>query len=137
MEGVNIRCQREGARAKDLIRLGFIAAGRRATNAHSPAVAGIANARIDAICDLDGDRLRLTADQYGVERRYTDHHGLLEQADLDAVYIIMAPQLVLPLVLDCLNAGKHVFVEKPPAMSVPDLEAMIEVAQRQRRLTAV
>ncbi|HLZ09902.1 MAG TPA: Gfo/Idh/MocA family oxidoreductase [Chloroflexota bacterium] len=121
----------------DAIKVGFIGAGRRATSAHYPAVARIADARINAICDLDADRLRQTADRYGVEGRYTDHRQMLEHADLDAVYIIMAPQLYLPLILNCLSAGKHVFVEKPPAMSVRDLETMIEAAQRRRRLTAV
>jgi predicted dehydrogenase len=123
--------------ARKVVNVGFIGAGRRANNAHYPAVARIEDARIAAICDLDSERLRQTADLYSVEGRYTDHRKMLDKADVDAVYIIMAPQLLLPLVLDCLNARKHVFVEKPPAMNGRDLETMIEAAQRQRRRTAV
>jgi predicted dehydrogenase len=123
--------------AQNVIKVGFIGAGRRATSAHYPAVARIESARIEAICDLDPERLQRTADRYEVVGRYSDHRQMLAQADLDAVYIIMGPHLLLPLVLDCVNAGKHVFVEKPPAMNARDLETMIEAAQRQRRRTAV
>jgi predicted dehydrogenase len=120
-----------------MIRMGFVGAGRRANAAHYPAVAMLENARLEAICDLDPSRLKATADRYGVERRYADYRRMLAEADIDAVCVVMAPHLLLPIVLDCLAAGKHVFVEKPPAMSVRDLELMVEAAERNRRLTAV
>ncbi|MBI2938862.1 MAG: Gfo/Idh/MocA family oxidoreductase [Chloroflexi bacterium] len=120
-----------------VIKTGFIGAGTRANGAHYPAVARIEDARIEAICDLDAARLAKTADKYGVERRYADYHRMLAEVDLDVVYVIMAPQHHVPIVLDCLNAGKHVLVEKPPAMSVRELETMIETAERNGCLTAV
>lgn len=120
-----------------MIKVGFIGAGRRATFGHYPALARIEDARIEAICDLDVQRLTTVADRYGVERRYIDYRTMLDEADLDAVYVIMPPQLLLPIVLDCLNARKHVMVEKPPAMRVHDLDTMIEAAERNARLTTV
>ena len=39
--------------------------------------------------------------------------------------------------MDCLNAGQHVLVEKPPANSLRELEAMTEAAERHNRVTAV
>jgi len=119
-----------------MIKVGFIGAGPRARAAHYPAVARLENVQLAAICDLDAKRLTETADTYYVERRYSDYRAMLDEAGLDAVYVIMPPQFHLPIVLDCLNAGAHVFVEKPPAMSSGDLEIMIDAADRNRRLTA-
>ena len=120
-----------------MIKVGVIGAGRRANQAHYPALARVPAAHLAAICDLDEQRLRETANRYGVRHRYTDYRAMLAEVDLDAVYVIMAPQLVRPIVLDCLEAGTHVFVEKPPALSARDLETMIAAAERHGRLTAV
>ncbi len=119
-----------------MIKVGFIGAGARDNAAHYPAVARLENVQLAAICDLDATRLTQTADKYHVERRYSDNHKMLAEASLDAVYVIMPPQFHLPIVMDCLNAGAHVFVEKPPAMNSGELETMIAAADRNRRLTA-
>jgi len=120
-----------------MIKVGFIGAGSRANQAHYPAVARLDGVVIEAISALSTGRLNATADRYGVRHRYTDHRRMLAEADLDAVYVITPPRPVLSLVLDCLQAGKHVFVEKPPGLSVAELERMIDAAERGGRLTAV
>ena len=133
------------------LRVGFIGAGRRASSAHYPCVARLQEAgevTLAAICELDEARLRAAADRYGVgpAGRYTDHRRLLREARLDAVYPITQPLDMLPIVLDCLNAGVHVFMEKPPGVRVADTQRMVDAAERagrwamvglQRRFTAV
>jgi predicted dehydrogenase len=123
-----------------VLRVGFIGAGGRATSGHYPVVTRLDRdgvVRLQAICDLNVERLAAAGDRFGIERRYTDYHRMLADVDLDAVYVIMPPQFALPIVVDCLNAGKHVLVEKPPAMSARDLETMAAAAERNRRVTAV
>ena len=93
--------------------------------------------RVAAICDLNVERLHAAGDTFGVERRFTDYRRMLGEVDLDAVYVIMPPQYSLQIVLDCLDAGKHVLVEKPPATSARNLELMAAAAERNRRVTAV
>ena len=122
------------------LNVAFIGAGKRATSAHYPAAMRLVadgTAQLQAICDLNVERLNGAGDKFGVERRFTDYHHMLAEVDLDAVYIIMPPQYSLPIILDALNAGKHVLVEKPPAMNVRDMETMAEAAERNRRVTAV
>lgn len=122
------------------LKVAFIGAGRRATSAHYPAVArqvADGTVRLEAICDLDAQRLNAAGDRFGVERRYADYHRMLADLDLDAVYVIMQPQFALPIAIDCLNAGKHVLIEKPPANSVQEMETLIEAAERNRRVTSV
>ena len=122
------------------LNVAFIGAGSRATKAHYPLATRLTKegvVRLQAICDLNTKRLDQAGDKFGVERRYTDYHRMLDEVALDAVYVIMPPQFSLQIVLDCLNAGKHVLVEKPPAMSSSDLAQMAEAAERNRRVTTV
>ena len=123
-----------------VVNVAFIGAGSRATGAHYPLVTHLhqqGTVRLQAICDLNTERLETAGNRFGVERRHTDYHRMLNEERLDAVYVIMPPQYSLPIVLDCLNAGKHVLVEKPPATSFRNLEMMAHAAERNRRVTAV
>jgi predicted dehydrogenase len=119
-----------------MIRAGIVGGGVRASAAHYPAISRLENVHLEAICDLNATRLAKIAEQYHVERRYTEYRQMLAEAQLDAVYVITPPQFHVPIVLDCLNAGAHVFVEKPPAMSSHDLEVMIAAAERKKCFTA-
>ncbi len=120
------------------VRIGFIGAGSLANRMHYPSLAEIPEAQIAAICDLDPARLNATADRYRVERRYTDYRLMLREVDLDAVYVVMPTLDPFPsIVVDCLDAGKHVFMEKPPGVTVAACERMLEAAERNSRKTMV
>lgn len=123
----------------NFIRIGFIGAGNMANAVHYPSVAETPQAKLVAICDLNEERLQKTADRYSIpkERRYTDYRLMLEREDLDAIYVIMPPKGLLPIVLDCLRAGKHVFIEKPPGCNSDEAWAMAEEAERSKVKTCV
>src|SRR5947209_5282328 len=100
----------------DRVRIGFIGAGGLANHVHYPSLAEDSRVVLAAVCDLDEARLARTADRYKVAARYTDYHQMLAQETLDAVYVIMPPMPLHPIVMDCLGDGKHVFTEKPPGL---------------------
>lgn len=129
----------KGGLTMNKVRVGFIGAGSMANVAHYPSVAEIAEAELAAICDLNEERLHLTADKYGIpkEHRYIDYRRMLEKEALDAVYVIMPPMGLCPIVLDCLKAGKHVFIEKPPGCNPDEAWAMAEEANRKKVKTIV
>ena len=56
--------------------------------------------------------------------------AVLKASDIDGVVIAAPAELHAKLVLEALDAGKHVFVEKPIALTVPDAERCIERAER-------
>jgi predicted dehydrogenase len=59
-----------------------------------------------------------------------DHRQLLANRDIDAVYISATPESThYPLARDALNAGKHVFLEKPIAMSLKEADELIALAR--------
>ena len=112
------------------IRVGFIGAGGLANHVHYPSLAEDPRVRLAAVCDLDEARLARTADRYQVAARYTDYRQMLEREPLDAVYVIMPPMPLHPIVMDCLQAGKHVFTEKPPGLRTEETRAWAAEAQQ-------
>ena len=114
----------------DKVRVGFIGAGSFANAMHYPSLAEMNDVHLAAICDLDPSRLSLTADRYGIPNRYTEYKRMLDEQPLDAVYVVMPPMGLKPIVLDCLAAGKPVFIEKPPGMTTQDTREMAEAARR-------
>ena len=119
------------------IRVGFIGAGGLANHVHYPSVTEDARAELGAVCDLDEARLARTAERYGIAARYTDYHQMLEREALDAVYVIMPPMPLHPIVMDCLAAGKHVFTEKPPGLITGETRAWAAEAARRGLKTMV
>ncbi|MBV9467773.1 MAG: Gfo/Idh/MocA family oxidoreductase [Abitibacteriaceae bacterium] len=119
------------------VRVAFIGAGALANQQHYPSVTEMKGARIVAICDLDARRLATTADRYEVEKRYSDYRTMLEQEEFEACYIIMPPAPLKAIALDCLAAGKHVFMEKPPGVRTEETIEMAEAAAKHGCLTAV
>lgn len=119
----------------DPVKVGFVGAGNLASRVHYPSLAEIEATDLRAISELDEGRLTDTADQYDVPGRYTNYRDMLEREDLDAVYVVMPPHLLHDIVVDCLQAGKHVFVEKPPGVSTYETEAFAWYAERHNCLT--
>jgi len=120
------------------IRVGFIGAGARANLSHYPSVADLPElAQMAAVCDLDQQKLKATADRYGIEARFTDLHEMLDRVELDAVYCITPPTQLFDVVMPCLEAGKHVFTEKPLGASQSEARRMAETAEANGCLTMV
>ena len=69
-------------------------------------------------------------DRYEIPRAYPSHTALLKDDEVDAVAVTLGHQLHHRLTVDALNAGKHVLVEKPMALSLEQCDDMIEAARR-------
>lgn len=118
------------------LRLGFIGAGVMATWAIYPAL-HFAPIELYALCDLDEGRAREAAAKFGARRWYTDYRQMLAQEDLEALIIQMHPAARQTLVQEALEAGCHVFIPKPPAMSLDDTVALAETAERTGKILMV
>jgi predicted dehydrogenase len=75
-------------------------------------------ARLAAICDTDEAALRTAAQEYGVAASYTDHHAMVEQVALDALYVLIPPTLHTDAELIAAERGIALFVEKPQTLDV-------------------
>ena len=120
------------------MKVAMIGAGGRARSAHYPVLASLTSEiSLEAVCDLDPERLATVADAYDIPRRYTDYRQMLDEVDCDIVYAIMQPFHVCSVAIDALNAGKHVMVEKPPGASSSETARIAEAATRNSRLACV
>ena len=86
------------------------------------------NVELTALVDLDEAAVKTQSQELGV-RAFTDYRELLNAGIVDAVSIATPHHLHAIIGLECLNAGVHVFTEKPLANRVSDADAMIETAK--------
>ena len=80
---------------------------------------------------FEGDKnntFRQFMERYGVSKGYVSHVELLQDEEVDAVAITLGHQLHHKLTVDSCNAGKHVLVEKPMAISLEQCDDMIVAA---------
>src|SRR5437763_11537243 len=96
---------------------------------HCEALAGLPNVELVAVCTRRQARLNEVAQRFGVRHTYTDFRDLLANPEVDAVSIVtMWDQHTAPA-LAALQAGKHVFLEKPMASTVADCTAIVTAAR--------
>ena len=82
--------------------------------------------RLAAFCDRNLELAERTAAEYGVPVCYADAAEMYRNEDLDAVFICVSPRLHAELACEALDAGLHVWMEKPPSINPAQVETMIE-----------
>lgn len=110
------------------IRLSVIGAGNFTTRTLLPAMKG-APVRLRMIASAGGVSAAHAAKKFGFEQSSTDGAALLADAETDAVLITTRHDAHARQVLAALAAGKHVFVEKPLALTLDEIDS-IEAAAR-------
>ncbi len=88
-----------------------------------------AGAEIVAIADVNAEAAEKAAKEWSVPTSFGDPTELLAKADCDAISIIVPNKFHAPLAIEGLQAGKHVFCEKPPALNAAEVEQMIAASQ--------
>ena len=109
------------------LKVGIIGLGGIATS-HCDAIATLDNVEVVAVADLFAEKRRQYMDKYAIPKGYPTHTDLLADDEIDAVAVVLGHQLHHRLTVDACNAGKHVLVEKPMALSLEQCDDMIEAA---------
>lgn len=102
------------------VRIGVVGAGNIAVHGHLPAYKQCSNCTPVAICDLDFERAKAAAEQFGIPEVYSSVEEMLDKADIDAVDICTWNNAHAPVLITAAKAGKHVMCEKPLAMNLED-----------------
>lgn len=113
-----------------VLKVAVIGAGGIARNVHLPSLSEISSCRVVAVCDLVADRARAMQDAYAIEECYVSYTELLECVKPDAVFILVRPDELYRIALDCLNAGCHVFMEKPAGITLFQAQSLARAAQK-------
>ncbi len=92
--------------------------------------------RLAAVADVNADAARAVARDFGLIA-CDSVDDLLQHDEVDLVHIATPPTTHAPLVIQAVEAGKHVLCEKPLAVDLADADAMIQLARAKQRLLAV
>ncbi len=92
------------------------------------------NMQLAAICHHNADRIAQVSAQWGIKKTFTDYAELLMESEIDAVILATPNNLHAPMTIAALNAGKHVFCEKPPAISAEEALRVKECAESTGKL---
>ncbi|HXO10524.1 MAG TPA: Gfo/Idh/MocA family oxidoreductase [Solirubrobacteraceae bacterium] len=109
------------------VNIGLIGLGQISV-AHVEGYRRSPHVNIAAVCDVDGQRADASATELDV-KAYTDYRELLAESAIDAVDVILPHNLHHGVVGDALDAGKHVIVEKPLALTHDDCVDLIDRAR--------
>ena len=118
----------EKGKTMDKVRLGFVGVGSMGQMAHLRNYADIADCEVVAIAELREETGKLVARRYGVPKVYRDHEEMLEAEELDGI-VASQPYSRHAVLLPALYEGvRHVFTEKPLAVSVEAGERLAAAA---------
>ncbi len=110
------------------IRIGMIGVGQIGKS-HLRHYAEIDGAEIVAAADINEAEVKRVAEQFSIPHTYTDFRQLLQRDDIDAVDVCLHNNFHAPVTIAALEAGKHVYCEKPMAGAYVDAVAMRETAR--------
>ncbi len=111
----------------NFVRVGVIGLGAigqnllKAFTAHS-------EVRVTAVCDVDASLAERTAQPLEASI-WNDHRRMLDEVDLDLVYVAVPPRHHYAIALDVIAAGRHILCEKPLALTLSEAQEMQRAAQ--------
>lgn len=114
------------------IGVGIIGCGRVCETRHLPALAGLSRARVVAVADSDSERRERVGDRFRIPARYADYRDLLERPEVGVVAVCLPATLHCEAALAVLEAGKHLLIEKPLALSLEDCDRILAQSERSR-----
>ncbi len=109
---------------KDEVKIALTGAGNLAKWAHLPALQKIAGAKLHAVHSNSGARGKSYAKRFGATYSSSDYSEILTDADIDAVLIASRHKDHATQAIAALNAGKHVFIEKPMAVTIDECRSI-------------
>ena len=110
--------------------IAIIGAGRICKNAHLPAISKMENVRVKYLCDILPEKALALKEQYPmVESVVSDYNEVLNDSEVEAVFIFTPNRCHYEIGMKALKMGKHVFCEKPIANTYKYALEMAEQAK--------
>lgn len=113
-----------------IIKWGFIGCGEVTEKKSGPAFGKIAGSEVVAVMSRGADKARSYAERHGIRRWYSDPQALIDDPDVNAVYIATPPSSHATYAIMAMRAGKSVYVEKPLAACYEDCARVNRVSEQ-------
>ena len=109
-----------------------IGCGAMATQGHGPSFAkykkDYQDTLLAACCDIDEDKAKKFAEEFGFEAYYTDYLKMLDEVKPDVISLISPVALTCEMSVEIMKRGYSVILEKPPGRNREEIELMIKTA---------
>jgi predicted dehydrogenase/threonine dehydrogenase-like Zn-dependent dehydrogenase len=106
-----------GKSSRSGLKIGLVGAGNLAKWAHLPILSKIPHVSLHAVCSASGARGNTYARRFGASYFCSDYRQILDDPEIDVVMVLSRNQHHFSQAYEALMAGKHVFVEKPMALT--------------------
>jgi myo-inositol 2-dehydrogenase/D-chiro-inositol 1-dehydrogenase len=116
------------------LRIGIAGLGRLGRRHAQNLAQRVPGAELVAACSPIAEELAWAKDTLGVRNLHSDYAALLRQQDVDAVFLVTPTSLHPAQIIQALQAGKHVFCEKPLALDLPECRRVEAEAAKHPKL---
>jgi len=112
-----------------MLKIGMIGAGIHATGNLYPSLKYLEGVQLVAVCDINEQKARDAARNFGFEKHYVDYKKMLQQESLDGAIVCLNAELHPGISIDCVQAGVNLLVEKPPARTLEQAKQMSQASR--------
>ncbi|MDH5603061.1 MAG: Gfo/Idh/MocA family oxidoreductase [Cyclobacteriaceae bacterium] len=111
--------------SSNTVKWGIIGVGDVCEIKSAPAMNLVPNSRVEAVMRRNGEKARDYARRHGIAKWYDDADTLINDPEINAIYIATPPHVHAEYTIKAAAAGKPVYVEKPMAKTHQECEAMV------------
>lgn len=118
----------------DVVRIGIVGAGGIVRQRHMPGLQAIPGVEIVSVCNRRRDSAEAFAAEYGIPRVVDHWRQVVDDPEVDVVWIGTTPYMHARISIAALDAGKHVFCQARMARNLAEARAMVDAADRHPEL---
>jgi predicted dehydrogenase len=119
------------------VKVCVIGAGGISNSVHLPSLRDIDGINLAAICDVIPEKARKLAEKFAISETYTNYHEMLVNEKPDCVFVLVQPDQIFRIAMDCMNAGTDVFIEKPAGITLFQSESLVRASKDAGRILQV
>jgi predicted dehydrogenase len=112
-----------------MLKIGIVGCGA-ISDSHAWAIQRIAGCEMVGACDAEELMAKLFCERFQVPHAFTSLGEMLLQTRPDVVHILTPPQTHYAVAQQCLEHGCHVYIEKPPALRIEEVEELLKLSAR-------
>ena len=112
------------------LKWGFIGCGEVTEKKSGPAFSEVEGSCVEAVMSRTEQRARTYAIEHGIRKWYTDAQELIDDPDVNAIYVATPPSSHATYAIMAMKAGKPVYVEKPLAASYDDCARINRISEQ-------
>ncbi|KZO93596.1 NAD-P-binding protein [Calocera viscosa TUFC12733] len=114
-----------------IVHVGLVGTGSVAQVIHLPTLALMSHLfKVTAVCDISAQSREHSAKKWGIPKAYASSKELVQDPNVDLVFVLNNDEYHAPVALEAITAGKHVLIEKPMALTFEDADAIAAAAAK-------